>query len=598
MGMLPAIFVELKASSGEFKTVMAEAKAEITNLEKHGEVSMAKLGKVAKAALLGIGAVAVGVGVVAVEMADKFEKSHAKLEVALKNGGKSYEEYKTQIEAASEAQSKFGFNSAQTEDALAILTTQLKSPEKALKALSVATDLAKYKNLDLSEAALMVGKAANGQIRPIRALGLDLPVAAGGAMKLKTAQDKLKTAQEAYNALLAKSHDTHVRHVGSTEAVSKAQQTYNEKLAIYNSHTKHTLAQQYSLQHAADKVKESQGKLNEVVVTGGVSSDALAKAQAKVEEAQKKVNDVAHAGTDIMAGLASAVKGQAAKQAETFGGKMDALKAKLENAFVTIGLALMPTLVKLADLIEKDVVPQVTAFADGLAGITKPGDDAANSAKNVGTAIRDVAKIVKDNFSTFKNFAELLAILWATDKAFTAAAAFSTVFSAIRTAMLPTIAVAATTAEAEAAATGGASVIAAAPFITALGLFFGGKIWGMAKGASASEVQANKQRGGFRGGGTGTGNNLYQAGPSAITNIVKKHAMGGIFTQPTIGMIGEVGPEAVIPLSKVNSFGGGMIVNIHVAGSVVQERDLAVSVRDHIAQMMRRTGNNPSILGV
>jgi hypothetical protein len=78
-------------------------------------------------------------------------------------------------------------------------------------------------------------------------------------------------------------------------------------------------------------------------------------------------------------------------------------------------------------------------------------------------------------------------------------------------------------------------------------------------------------------------------------------ASGGIVSSPTLAMIGEAGPEAVVPLSRLN--GGAMssqpmIVNIHVAGSVVQENDLAVKVRDSIAQMMRRTGNNPSILGV
>jgi len=42
----------------------------------------------------------------------------------------------------------------------------------------------------------------------------------------------------------------------------------------------------------------------------------------------------------------------------------------------------------------------------------------------------------------------------------------------------------------------------------------------------------------------------------------------------------------------------GINVTINVTGSVVQERDLAVTVRDNIAQMMRQRGLNPSILGV
>jgi hypothetical protein len=73
-------------------------------------------------------------------------------------------------------------------------------------------------------------------------------------------------------------------------------------------------------------------------------------------------------------------------------------------------------------------------------------------------------------------------------------------------------------------------------------------------------------------------------------------AEGGIVTKPTLAMIGEAGAEAVIPLSK--GFGSGMVVNVAVHGSVTSERDLAVTIRDNIAQLMRRRGLDPAILGV
>lgn len=72
-------------------------------------------------------------------------------------------------------------------------------------------------------------------------------------------------------------------------------------------------------------------------------------------------------------------------------------------------------------------------------------------------------------------------------------------------------------------------------------------------------------------------------------------AQGGVVNSPTLAMIGEAGPEAVVPLSKM---GSGLVVNITVQGSVIQEKDLAITVRDNIAQLMRRRGLNPSILGV
>ena len=43
-------------------------------------------------------------------------------------------------------------------------------------------------------------------------------------------------------------------------------------------------------------------------------------------------------------------------------------------------------------------------------------------------------------------------------------------------------------------------------------------------------------------------------------------AAGGIVTAPTLAMIGEAGPEAVIPLDRMGDMGGGTNVTIHVNG--------------------------------
>jgi hypothetical protein len=44
-------------------------------------------------------------------------------------------------------------------------------------------------------------------------------------------------------------------------------------------------------------------------------------------------------------------------------------------------------------------------------------------------------------------------------------------------------------------------------------------------------------------------------------------AEGGITTGPTIAMIGEKGPEAVIPLNRLGSLGGGMTLNVNVSSA-------------------------------
>ena len=59
-------------------------------------------------------------------------------------------------------------------------------------------------------------------------------------------------------------------------------------------------------------------------------------------------------------------------------------------------------------------------------------------------------------------------------------------------------------------------------------------------------------------------------------------ASGGIVNSPTIAMIGEGGPEAVIPLSG-NSM-GGMNVTVNVGGSIISEGDLVASIRNALLQ--------------
>ena len=95
-----------------------------------------------------------------------------------------------------------------------------------------------------------------------------------------------------------------------------------------------------------------------------------------------------------------------------------------------------------------------------------------------------------------------------------------------------------------------------------------------------------------------------KAATAGTTSV--RGATRGLVTRPTYALIGEAGPEMVIPLSSTPgssplsalSGGGNMTVNVTVQGSVVQERDLAISVRDQIAQLMRRRGLDPVILGV
>jgi hypothetical protein len=73
------------------------------------------------------------------------------------------------------------------------------------------------------------------------------------------------------------------------------------------------------------------------------------------------------------------------------------------------------------------------------------------------------------------------------------------------------------------------------------------------------------------------------AGMAAIAASQGFAAMqeGGVVTKPTLALIGESGPEAVIPLNK-----GGAGINVNVYGSVMTEKDLA----ETLAREMKRQG--------
>lgn len=92
--------------------------------------------------------------------------------------------------------------------------------------------------------------------------------------------------------------------------------------------------------------------------------------------------------------------------------------------------------------------------------------------------------------------------------------------------------------------------------------------------------------------------NKFYAGTSMSDASKKpKMAAGGIVTRRTAAIIGEAGPEAVIPLNRAGIGGGITIIN-QIQGSVVTEKELSLKIRNDMAQLLRRKGINPSVLGV
>jgi hypothetical protein len=67
-------------------------------------------------------------------------------------------------------------------------------------------------------------------------------------------------------------------------------------------------------------------------------------------------------------------------------------------------------------------------------------------------------------------------------------------------------------------------------------------------------------------------------------------AAGGIVNSPTLAVIGEAGPEAVIPLSGAGAggLGGGPVFSVTVNGVVGNERDVAMKIGHELQQLKNR----------
>jgi TP901 family phage tail tape measure protein len=77
-------------------------------------------------------------------------------------------------------------------------------------------------------------------------------------------------------------------------------------------------------------------------------------------------------------------------------------------------------------------------------------------------------------------------------------------------------------------------------------------------------------------------------------------ATGGIVSQPTLSLIGEAGPEAVIPLNQmpgasplgsVGGMGGAVNVTVNVGGSVIGQDDLVETIQRELIRTKNRNGS-------
>lgn len=88
-----------------------------------------------------------------------------------------------------------------------------------------------------------------------------------------------------------------------------------------------------------------------------------------------------------------------------------------------------------------------------------------------------------------------------------------------------------------------------------------------------------------RSGGTSSFSNIK----SSVASVkVPAFAEGGIVTRPTLAMVGEAGPEAIIPLSGKNKASGDIIINF-TGNSFMGDDEMAEEVGNKIINVLKRS---------
>ncbi len=289
----------LTASITDFKAKMADVDVSMRTMTASGGGAFSKMASVGKGALLGVGAVVAVVGAAAIDFGNKLEMSQVQLQAALKASGTSWASVSASVAQTGNAATKYGFTQAQIDSALTQGVISTQNYASAHRNLQIAIQLAAARHIDLASAMQAVDKAATGQLRPLKMLGIDLPVVASNALKVKQAHDALAASQLKALAIL------------------------NQYPGALSTTSKHHAAYQTALDH--------------------------------VSQAQEHLSLVSNAHVQILDALSKRLSGQASAAANTFEGRIAAVKAQATNLVAQLGMKLIPVLVDVMNVVMKVV---------------------------------------------------------------------------------------------------------------------------------------------------------------------------------------------------------------------------------------------------
>ena len=428
-----------------------------------------------------------------------------------------------------------------------------------------------------AKAGFALKKAMVPAIAALGGLAAGLGVATQAAVEDQKAQDllaqQLRTSAMATDDVIA-SNEEFIS--GMSRAFAVADDELRPAMANLVRSTGSVEVAQGLMNTALDIAAATGKDLETVTLALGKAANGQTSALTKLDPSLKGVIDSESTLDDITGALAVSFGGAATVAAESCEGRMKGMKIAMDETKESIGAALLPVLQKLLELLEPMAAwaqENTTTFLiiAGVIGGFSAAIIVANIAIKAFTIASQIATAAQAAFN-FVMSANPIALVIIGIVAFVAALVIlykrfetvrnvvDTVFNAIKT-----------------------GVTVSLDFLTSyfngvLNIYKGifnaiAKLWNGTVGKLSFSFPSWVP--GFGGKGI------------SVPNIPML-ADGGIVTSPTLAMIGERGPEAVVPLSKMGGMGGGVTVN--VTGGLATSAEIGQAVVNAIRAYNRSAG--------
>ena len=432
--------------------------------------------------------------------------------------------------------------------------------------------ITEFKSLDgvAAKTGFALKKAMVPAIAVLGGLATGLGLATKAAVEDQKAQDllaqQLRTSAMATDDVIA-SNEEFIS--GMSKAFSVADDDLRPAMANLVRSTGSVEVAQGLMNTALDIAAATGKDLETVTMALGKAANGQTAALTKLDPSLKGVIDSSSSLDDITNALSASFGGAATVAAESFDGRMKGMKIALDETKESIGAALLPVLQKLleilaplakwaqentklfliitgviggfaAAIIVANIAIKAFAIATQVASAAQAVFNFVMSANPIGIVIIAIAAFVAALIILYKRFEVVRTVV-------------DTVFNAIKT-----------------------GVTVSLDFLTSYfnsvlniykGIFNGiAKLWNNTIGKLAFKFPDWVPSFG---------------GKSISVPNIPMLAEGGIVTSPTLALIGERGPEAIVPLGRGGGMGG---VNINVTGGIGTSAQIGQAVYNALLQ--------------